>query len=158
MLRRLCALLAVACASCATTGTLEPPKVTVTDITLDYFTAPDARFTVKVKVDNPNPRELAVDAVRAELRLEDISVGTAALATPLRVPARGEVTASVAAAADLMASLRASAEIARRLSQDRQATPTVHYAVVGTVTLANGGAIPFSRAGEFKLALTAPTR
>jgi LEA14-like dessication related protein len=157
MPRRLCVLLAVACASCATTGPLEPPKVTVTDLTLDSFTAPDARFTVQLKLANPNVREIAVDAVTAELRIEDIPVGTATLGAPVTLPARGEVTASVAAAADLMASLRASAVIARRLSQDKAATPTVHYAVTGTVTLAGGGAIPFSRAGEFRLAL-APAR
>ncbi len=50
-----------------------------------------------VKLANPNDREIAVDAVDAELRLEDMAVGTAALAAPVRVPPRGEVTASVIA-------------------------------------------------------------
>ena len=151
-------LLCLCLAGCATTAPLESPKITVTDITLDYFTAPDARFTVQVKLDNPNAREIAVDNVTAELRIEDVPVGTASLGAPVRLPPRGEVTASVVAAADLMASLRASAEIARRLSQEKPSVPTVRYAVSGMATLAGGGTIPFSRAGEFKLAVTAPAR
>ena len=38
-----------------------PPRITVTDVRLDYFTAPDTRFTVQVRIDNPNARELAVE-------------------------------------------------------------------------------------------------
>jgi hypothetical protein len=74
------------------------------------------------------------------------------------LPSRGEATASVAAAADLESSLRASAQIARRLAIEKPATPTVHYAVSGTVTLEGGAVVPFSRAGDFKLAVTAPAR
>ena len=156
--RRIAALGVALLAGCATTGSLEPPKVTVSDITIDYFTAPDAKFTVQVKLANPNFRELAVDGVSAELRLENIPVGTAMLAAPVRVPPLGEVTASVVANADLISSLRASGEIARRLAEEKLPSPAVRYSVNGTVTLAGGGTIPFSRAGEFKLAVTAPTR
>ena len=148
----------LALASCATTGALQPPRVAVTDVTIDYFTAPDAKFTVQVKLSNPNLRELAVDALDAELRLENVPVGTASLAAPVRVPPLGDVTASVVAKADLLSSLRASAEIARRLTAEKGASPAVRYAVTGAVTLQGGGTIPFSRAGEFKLAVTAPSR
>jgi len=151
-------LAALALSACATTGRLEPPTITVTDIAIDYFTAPDSKFTVQVKLANPNYREIAVDAVNAELRLENIPVGTAALAAPIRVPPRGEVTASVIAKADLVSSLRASGEIARRLAEEKLPSPTVRYSVSGVVTLEGGSTIPFSRAGEFKLAVTAPTR
>jgi hypothetical protein len=64
----------------------------------------------------------------------------------------------VAAAADLVSSLRASGEIARRLSVDKPAVPTVQYAVSGSVKLEGGAVVPFSRAGDFKLAVTAPSR
>ena len=37
-------------AGCASTGPIEPPKVTVSDVTIDYFTAADARFTVQVNL------------------------------------------------------------------------------------------------------------
>jgi len=64
----------------------------------------------------------------------------------------------VIAKADLVSSLRASGEIARRLAEEKLPSPTVRYSVSGVVTLEGGSTIPFSRAGEFKLAVTAPTR
>jgi LEA14-like dessication related protein len=145
-------------AACASTGPIEPPKVTVADVTLDYFTSADAKFTVQVRLANPNSREVSVQGMTAELRIEDIPVGTAALAAPVRLPSRGEATASVTAAADLVSSLRASAQIARRLSTEKPAAPYVRYEVSGMVTLEGGAVVPFSRAGEFKLAVTAPSR
>ena len=155
---RTAAMGCVLLAACTTTGSLQPPTVTVSDVTIDYFTAADAKFTVQVKLANPNWREIAVDGMTAELRIENVPIGTANLAAPVRLPARGEATASVVAAADLVSSLRASAEIARRLSTDRQATPAVRYAVSGSARLEGGVVVPFSRAGEFKLAVTAPAR
>jgi LEA14-like dessication related protein len=145
-------------AGCASTGPIEPPKVTVSDVTIDYFTAADARFTVQVKLANPNWREISVQGMTAELRIEDVPIGTAKLAAPVRLPSRGEATASVVAGADLEPSLRASARIARRLAAEKPAAPFVRYAVSGTVTLEGGATLPFSRAGEFKLAVTAPAR
>jgi LEA14-like dessication related protein len=157
-MKRTLILAALAVGACATTGPLEPPRVTVTDVTIDSFAAPDARFTVQVRLANPNLRELAVDAVDAELRLENFPIGTAALAAPVRVPPLGDVTASIVARADLVWSLRASAEIARRLREERLPAPVARYAVTGTVTLQGGGTIPFSRTGEFRLPSMSPAR
>src|SRR6478735_756212 len=81
--------------ACATTGRLEPPAIRVTDITMDYFTSADARFTIQVTLTNPNLQEVAVEALTAELRIENVPVGSAQLAAPVRVPARGEATASI---------------------------------------------------------------
>jgi LEA14-like dessication related protein len=158
MFRRISVLLAVACASCATNGPIDPPRITVSDVTIDYFTAADAKFTVQVKLANPNFREVAINAMSAELRIENIPIGTASLAGPVRLPARGDATASVVAAADLVSSLRASAEIARRLREEKPASPIVRYAVSGSATLEGGTVVPFSRSGEFNLGITAPAR
>jgi LEA14-like dessication related protein len=145
-------------AGCASTGPIEPPKVTVSDVTIDYFTAADARFTVQVNLANPNWRELSVQGMTAELRIEDIPIGTAKLAAPVKLPSRGEAAATVVAGADLEPSLRASAQLARRLAAEKPAAPFVRYAVSGTVTMEGGVSVPFSRAGEFRLAVTAHSR
>jgi LEA14-like dessication related protein len=145
-------------AACASTGPIEPPRVTVSDVTIDYFTAADAKFTVQVKLANPNWRELSVQGMTAELRIEDIPIGTGKLASPVKLPSRGEAAATVVASADLQSSLRASAQIARRLSVEKPAAPFVRYEVSGAVTMEGGATVPFSRAGEFKLGLTAPRR
>ena len=158
---RLPYLAAVACialAACATTGSLEPPKVSVKSVSIDYFTAADGKFTVDLLLVNPNFREIAIDAIAADLRVEDVAIGTAKLASPVRLPARGETTATIAAQADLVGSLRASAEIARRLGAEGQRGTGVRYSVSGTATLQGGAVVPFSRNGEYKLQLTAPSR
>ena len=152
-MRTYAVLACLALAGCATTGRIEPPTIRVTDITMDRFTSADAKFTVQVMLANPNFQEIAVETLTAELRIENVPVGTARLAAPVRVPARGEAAASVVAAADLLSSLRASAEIARRLDQEKSASPGVRYDVSGSASLAGGVLVPFSRAGEFKLSL-----
>ncbi|HTP99119.1 MAG TPA: LEA type 2 family protein [Casimicrobiaceae bacterium] len=149
-----CAALLAACA----TARLEPPKVGVEKVSVDYFTAADSQFTVIVSLHNPNDREIAVDGIEAQLRIENVPVGTARLSTPVRLPAGGDTTASMVAHADLVASLEASAQIARRLASRGDAPPTVRYAVSGAATLDGGTVVPFSRSGEFGLSITAPTR
>lgn len=145
-------------AACATTTSLEPPKVTVSAVTIDAFTAADGRFTVQLLIANPNFREIAIDAIAAELRVEDIAIGTAKLAAPVRLPPRGETTATIDARADLVGSLRASGAIARRLSAQDPRGASVRYGVTGTATLQGGGVIPFSRSGEYTLDVAAPAQ
>ena len=130
----------------------------VEKVGIDYFTAADSQFTVVVSLHNPNDREIGVDGIDAELRIENVPVGTARLSAPVRLPARGDTTASMIAHADLAASLEASAQIARRPASRADAPPTVRYAVRGAATLDGGTVVPFSRNGEFGLSLTAPTR
>lgn len=138
-------------AACATVGKLEAPTVAVTQVEIDRLTAADARFTVTVRLTNPNDREIAVDAITADLMVENIAVGRATLTSPVRLPARGETSATIASRADLMASLRATAEIARRLQEQGDAGSRVRFNVSGVATLNGGTVVPFSRSGEFSL-------
>lgn len=139
----------LAVAACATVPRLEAPKVSVERVRIDRMTAADAQFTVVVGLLNPNEREIAVDAIDADLRIEDIAVGTAHLAVPVRLPAGGAATAELVTTAGWAAALRAAGEVARRAEMQRPTAPTVRYAVSGTATLDGGRTIPFSRAGEF---------
>jgi LEA14-like dessication related protein len=134
--------------ACATTPRLEAPKVSVDRVRIDKLTNADAQFTVVVNLVNPNERTIAVDAIDADLRIEDIAVGNAHLADPVRLPPHGEAAASLTVRAGWAATLRAAAEVARRVESANGATPTVRYAVSGVAILDAGPAIPFSRAGE----------
>ncbi|MEO8751107.1 MAG: LEA type 2 family protein [Casimicrobiaceae bacterium] len=135
-------------AACAT-ARLEAPKVTVDRVRIDRITNAEAQFTVVMNLVNPNDRALAVDAIDADLRIEDIAIGTAHLAEPVRLPPRGEASAALTVRAGFAATLRAAAEIARRAETANGAAPTVRYAVSGVATLDAGGTLPFSRSGEF---------
>jgi LEA14-like dessication related protein len=152
-LRLLSISLLAACllAACATAPRLEAPKVAVARVELDWVSPVSAQFTVTVALANPNDREIAVDAIDANLRLEEVAVGTAHLAAPLRMTSRSDATASLVARADWAALFKAVSEVARRTEAQRGEVPSVHYAVSGVATLDGGLTIPFSRTGEFPL-------
>jgi LEA14-like dessication related protein len=140
-------------ASCAAAPRLVSPRVAVEGVRLERITGGEARFDVILRLDNPNPRELAVDAIDASVTIDDVSVGTATLKAPLRLPANGDATATLQARAGLAAVLRLAADFAQRAQDQKgQGQPTqVRYAVSGNATVQGGYAIPFSRSGEFRI-------
>jgi LEA14-like dessication related protein len=140
--------------ACATTPRLDAPKVSVDRVRIDRMTNADAQFTVVLNLVNPNDRLIAVDAIDADLRLEDVAIGNAHLAEPIRLPAHGETTASLTIRAGWAATLLAVAEAARRNQTGNGAQPTVRYGVSGIATLDTGATLPFSRTGEFPLPRT----
>jgi len=141
----LAALAMLLVAACATVR-LQPPTLAVASVTVDRLTPVDARFSVHVTIGNPNDRALAVEAIDAKLRIEDVAIGTAQLAEPVRLPARGEATARLLARADLASSLRAAAQVASKAQIEGEAFTGIRYAVDGTARI-DGSVYPFSRTG-----------
>jgi LEA14-like dessication related protein len=144
-------------ASCATAPRIAPPRVAVEAVRLERITGAEARFDVILRLDNPNTREIAVDAIDARVSIDDVPVGTATLKEPLRLPANGDATATLQARAGLAEVLRLAVDFAQR-AQDQKETgrPTqVRYAVSGSVTLEGGTTIPFSRSGDFRIGASA---
>jgi LEA14-like dessication related protein len=148
-MRTLALATALLLAACATAPRLEPPKVGVASVTVDRFSNASAPFTIVLTLSNPNSREIAVEAAAADLRLENVVVGNARLAAPVRLPAHGETTATLAAQTDLPSTLQAAAEMMRRALAQPEGTPAVRYSVSGTATIDGGSVVPFSRSGEF---------
>jgi LEA14-like dessication related protein len=146
-----CVVAAMLVGACASVPRLETPKVSVDRVRIDQMTNADAQFTVVLNLVNPNDRLIAVDAIDADLHIEDVAIGTAHLAEPIRLPARGETTASLTIRAGWAATLLAVAATARRAQTGNGAAPTVRYGVSGVATLDTGGTLPFSRTGEFPL-------
>ena len=144
-------------ASCAAAPRLVAPRVAVEGVRLERITAGEARFDVILNLTNPNPREIAVDAIDANATIDDVPVGTATLKGPLRLPANGEATATLQARAGVAAVLRLAADFAQRAQEQKgSGQPTqVRYAVSGTATLEGGWSIPFSRSGEFRIGAAA---
>jgi LEA14-like dessication related protein len=140
-------------AACAAAPRLVAPRVAVDSVRLDRIAGGEARFDVILSLVNPNPRELAVDAIDASVTIDDLPVGTATLKEPLRLPANGDATATLQARAGLAAVLRLAADFAQRAQEQKgQGQPTqVRYAVSGNATVQGGYAIPFSRSGEFRI-------
>jgi LEA14-like dessication related protein len=140
-------------AACADTPRLEAPRVSVESVRLERITGTEARFDVNLSLSNPNAREIAVDAIDANVTIDDVPVGSATLKSPLRLPASGNATTTLQARAGLSAVLRIAADFAQR-AQDQKSTgqaTNVRYSVSGTATLDGGWSIPFSRSGEFRM-------
>lgn len=151
----LCAPVAIICvallAACADAPRVMAPSVTVNSVRLDRITRTEARFDVTLNLRNPNAREIAVDAIDANVTIDDVPVGTASLKEPLRLPANGDATATLQARAGLAAALRIAADFAQRAQEQKGTGQPVRlrYAVSGTATLEGGWSIPFSRSAEF---------
>jgi len=145
-------------AACADTPRLAPPRVAVESVRLERITGTEARFDVSLNLRNPNAREIAVEAIEANVTIDDVPVGSATLKSPLRLPANGDATAILQARAGLSAVLRVAAEFAQR-AQEQKGTgeaARARYAVSGTAILEGGWSIPFSRTGEFRIGAAAP--
>jgi LEA14-like dessication related protein len=142
-----------ALASCAGVPKLVPPRATVNSVSVERVAAGEARFSVTLFIANPNDRDLAVDAIDATLTVEDVPIGSAVLAAPVRLPARGETSAILNARAGLDAIARIAAQIAQHANERpaEGAGAVVRYTVAGTATLENGMIIPFLRSGDFRL-------
>ena len=140
-------------AACAETPRLSAPRVTVDSVRVERITGAEASFLVTLNLTNPNAREIAVDAIEANVSIEDVSVGSATLTAPLNLPASGEATATLQARAGIAAALGIAADLAQRAQEQRASgQPTrVRYAVSGTATLEGGVPIPFSRSGDFRI-------
>jgi LEA14-like dessication related protein len=138
-------------AACANFGPrIDPPKVDVVDVRLDRIEGADAWFVAHVILANPNDREIAVDSLDATLAIEGETVATAALTTPVSLPAKGSAAADIAARTGIDAILRAVAGAMRRLGATPGASPSLHYTLEGQAKLANGLQVPFRRTGELE--------
>lgn len=144
-------VLALVLAACASVPRLEAPKVVATELRVDRLTGVEALFTVTLTLANPNDRDIQVDAIDAAVRIEDVPVGVARLAAPVRLAARGEAPVALAVRAGIADALLAAAAVARRVERAGATAPTARYAVTGTAVLDGGLSLPFSRSGEFAL-------
>jgi len=138
-------------AACADTPRLSPPRIAVDSVRLERITSTEARFGVNLNLSNPNAREIAVDAIDANVTIDDVPVGTATLRSPLRLPANGNASATLETRAGLAAVLRIGADLAQRAQEQKSSGQAmrIRYAVAGSATVDGGWSIPFSRSGDF---------
>ena len=92
-------LSAAVLATCADAPRLLLPRIAVDSVMLERMTGAEASIVVTLNLSNPNAREIAVDAIDANVTVEDVPVGSATLKAPVRLPANGEATATLQARA-----------------------------------------------------------
>jgi LEA14-like dessication related protein len=139
-------LLAVSLSACALPPRLQAPQLSVADVQLLGGDLMQQRLRVRMHVQNPNDRALAVQGIVYTLEVEGEEFASGESAASFTVPALG------AADFDMNVTTNLATTLLRILSGGGN-TRALAYHLTGKVTLAQGflRSIPFEQRGTFKL-------
>jgi LEA14-like dessication related protein len=144
------AMLAAACAlpllaSCAVLPRFETPKLSIVALKVQSADLFSQRVQIRLRVMNPNTRELPVKGISYRIELNGTELGNGATNTEFVVPAMGE------AEFDAMLTTNLAAALGKLLS--RRGQESLDYRLVGDVALASGflRRIPFDEKGSVRL-------
>ena len=126
---------------------LETPQLSVISMKMQSADIFSQRMLVRMRVLNPNSRELPVKGISYRIEINDSELGRGLTNVPFVVPAMGEAEFDVQVTTNLAGML--GKLLARRGSQDQQ----VQYRLVGEVALSSGflRRIPFDESGSVRL-------
>src|SRR5262245_56561391 len=128
--RRVLALLPLfVLAGCASTLDLQTPKLSVVSLKVQSADLFSQRLQVRLRVMNPNSRELPIKAIKYRIEVNDTALAEGLADTPFVVPANGESEFELPVTANL-ASL-----LPKLLSRSSDA---LDYRLVGDVSLSSG--------------------
>jgi LEA14-like dessication related protein len=143
-----CAALCVLLAACALRPHLEPPQLSVSEVDIQGSDLWHQRLRVRMHVQNPNNRVLAVQDLEYTLEVEGQQLASGSNAESFTVPALGETDF------DMNVSTNLAGTLLTLLSRGPDAlNQGVAYRLTGKVTLSEGWirSIPFDERGNFKL-------
>lgn len=142
-------LMATLLAACASQVKLEQPNLSVVGIEMLEGSLFTQRLKVRVRVQNPNDRELPIKGVSAKLEVAGRDFATGVSAQPFVVPAFGE------AEFDLMVDASMAQTIIGMVGKDKQDGPrdSLDYRLSGKVSLSSGlvRSLPFDEKGTLQL-------
>lgn len=146
VLTLVCLPLALAVAGCGALPKLEAPKLSVVSMKLQSADIFSQRLQVRMRVLNPNARELPIKGIEYRIEVNDGELARGLTDTPFVVPAMGEAEFDVQVTANLATAL--TKFLARKSGQD-----TLDYRLIGSVALSSGflRRIPFDERGSVKL-------
>jgi LEA14-like dessication related protein len=136
---------AVWLAGCSVLPKFETPKLSVVGIEMQSADIFSQRLKVRMRVLNPNARELPIKGISYRIEVNDSELGQGLTNTPFVVPALGEAEFDVQVTANMAGML--AKLLARRKSE------ALDYRLVGEVALSSGflRRIPFDERGSVKL-------
>jgi LEA14-like dessication related protein len=131
---------------CASVANLQAPDLSVVSMKLQSADLFEQRLLVRMRVQNPNERELPIKGITYRIEIDDAQLAQGESNTPFTVPALGEAEFDVQVRANLASAL--SKFLSRKKGDD-----TLEYRLVGDVSLASGflRRIPFDERGSVKL-------
>lgn len=124
---------------------LEPPQVHVAGVKLLDAGLLEQRYLLQLRVQNPNPRDVAIDGLQFKLELNGRAFATGVTGAKVVVPRFGSALVDVEAVSTLAGLARQLEEMFRKTGEP------VRYGLTGKVHLAQPAlALPFAQTGEFK--------
>jgi LEA14-like dessication related protein len=131
---------------CAAIPKLEAPKLSVVSLKMqggDFFSQ---RVLVRMRVFNPNTRELPISGLTYSIEVNDAELGNGGTSAPFTVPAMGEAEFDMQITANLAGALA-------KLLTRRNSSEALDYRLRGSVNLSSGflRRIPFDERGSVKL-------
>ncbi|MBV8047933.1 MAG: LEA type 2 family protein [Paludibacterium sp.] len=145
-LRRLALLAALSLLAACGSLNLKKPEVQVADIQAGHSTLLQQDFTVTLRVQNPNDRELSARGLAFELKSHGKTLATGLSNQAISIPAMGEGTVPLTVHASLLDLIQ--------LAQNalEQGDGTLDYQISGYLDGVEGwGRIPFKREGNLKV-------
>lgn len=129
---------------------LEPPKLSILGVEIVKGDLFEQRLRVRVRVQNPNDRELAVKGLTYTIEVGGEEFGRGMSGSSFVVPRRGEAEFDMMLTANLAGTL---VRLASRAQQSGARPDALDYRIVGKVSLASGvlRSIPFEDKGTLKL-------
>ena len=142
----LAAVLSVVVAGCSALPKFEAPQLSVVSMKVQSADLFSQRLQVRMRVLNPNSRELPIKGITYQIAVNDTEFAQGASDTPFVVPAMGEAEFDVQVTANLAGVL--ANVLSRRASQE-----SLEYHLTGSVALSSGflRRIPFDERGSVKL-------
>lgn len=129
----------------------EKPEVTLAGLALRDIGPDEQRWTLRLRVRNPNPLDLPVDALDFTVDIDDRPFAAGNSTQPLRIPAEGEAIVEVDARSDLGSLFRQLRDYRRW-----QRRGGLDYRIRGTLDAGRYGRLPFERRGRLELPAGAP--
>ena len=129
-------------------GRMETPRLSLVDAQLVKSDLFEQRLRVRMRVQNPNDRDLAVKGITYAIDVAGEEFGHGMTANGFTVPRMGE------ADFDMMVTANMAGMLVKVLGGNRGGTPDViEYNIHGKVALASGilRSIPFNEKGTLKL-------